>query len=52
MYQKFFTKTIESKFIKNLLKNTPLPIYKIIRDNPNDFKWVPFINTEVDEGNF
>ena len=33
MYQKFFTKTIESKFIKNLLKNTPLPIYKIIRDN-------------------
>ena len=33
MYQKFFTKTIESKFIKNLLKNTPLPIYKVIRDN-------------------
>lgn len=32
MYQKFFTDTIESKFIKYLLYNTPLPIYNSVRD--------------------
>ena len=32
MYQKFFTNTIESKFIKYLLANTPLPLYPSISD--------------------
>ena len=27
-------------------------IDNIIREHPNDFKWMPFINTSVDEGNF
>jgi len=31
MFQQFYTRTIESKFIKNLLYNTPLPSYKIVR---------------------
>lgn len=32
MYQKFFTNTIENKFIKYLLHNTPLPIYPSVSD--------------------
>lgn len=31
MFQKFFTNTIESKFIKQLLATTPLPIYRTIK---------------------
>lgn len=31
MRQKFFTKTIQSDFIKSLLYNTPLPIYKTVQ---------------------
>ena len=32
MFQKFFTNTIESKFIKYLLSKTPLPLYPTISD--------------------
>ena len=38
MFQKFFTKTLESKFIKNLLNNTPLPIYKVVAEGDYIFK--------------
>lgn len=31
MRQRFFTKTIQSDFIKSLLYNTPLPIYKAVQ---------------------
>ena len=30
MFQKFFTDTIESKFIKALLENSPVPVYPSI----------------------
>lgn len=32
MTQKFFTDTIESKFIKYVLKNSPLPVYPSVED--------------------
>lgn len=38
MFQKFFTKTIESKFIKNLLSNTLLPTYKVVNSEDYLFK--------------
>lgn len=30
LYQRFFENTIESKFIKQLLSTTPIPIYKVV----------------------
>lgn len=33
MFQKFFTDTIQSKFIKELLRSTPLPTYKTVDDD-------------------
>ena len=30
LYQKFFTNTIEGKFIKQLLSTTPVPMYKVV----------------------
>jgi hypothetical protein len=30
MFQRFFTSTIESKFVKSLLENTPIPVYPSI----------------------
>lgn len=35
MFQRFFTDTIENKFIKALLKNTPIPVYSSL--SRNDF---------------
>lgn len=32
MYQKFFTDTIVSDFIKNKLSNTPLPVIDTVKD--------------------
>lgn len=32
MFQRFFTDTAESRFIKALLYNTPLPLYSTVRD--------------------
>ena len=43
MYQKFFTKTIESKFIKNLLYNTALPRYKVVTNNDYIFEGYNYI---------
>lgn len=37
----YFTNTIESKFIKNLIYNTPLPVYNTVREG--DYILSPFI---------
>jgi len=46
MYQEFFTRTIESKFIKNVLYNTPLPTYKVVRDGDYVFGGNTYIYKE------
>ncbi len=38
---KYFTNTIQSKFIKNLLLNTPLPVYNTVREG--DYILAPFV---------
>lgn len=44
MFQKFFTDTIESKFIKSLLRNTPIPTYRSITDNDYVIAGCTYIN--------
>ena len=43
MPQKFFTNTIESKFIKNLLLNTPLPLQKTVSSGDKVIKGEVYI---------
>ena len=45
MFQTFFTKTLESKFIKNLLYNTPLPFYRSVREGDYLFKDIKYVCT-------
>ena len=44
MFQEFFTDTIESKFIKSLLRNTPIPIYPSISDEDYVINGCTYVN--------
>lgn len=43
MKQKFYTKTIQSDFIKSLLYNTPLPVYNTVRPGDYLIKGITYI---------